>query len=85
MDHELEARALEIIRSTLSERAERYAGDSDLRSVRIDVLGLDSLEKLQLVLDLENELSAMANESEVAACATVGELVALMMRSRAAR
>jgi acyl carrier protein len=42
---------------------------------------LDSLEKLQLILDLETDLSVMANETEVAACRTVGELVALMVRS----
>ena len=77
-------RALEVVRDALSERFEQYPGDSDLALVRLTDLRLDSLEKLQLVLDLETALSTMANETEVAACVTVGELVALMLRSRAA-
>ena len=84
MGADRQAEALEVIRNGLAERVAQYHRDSDLASVRIDALELDSLEKLQLVLDLETALSVMANETEVAACRTVGDLVAVMLRSRAA-
>jgi len=82
MDRDREKGLLDIVRASLGEKAEPYGNDADLAGAAISALALDSLEKLQLILDLESALSVMANESEVAACRTVGELVALMLRSR---
>ncbi len=78
-----QARALGIVRAALNEKAARYPDDADLASARIAELKLDSLEKMQLVLDLETALSVMADETEVATCRTIGDLVTLMLRSRA--
>lgn len=83
MDRDREKRLLDIVRASLGEKAEPYGSDADLAGAAISALALDSLEKLQLILDLENALSVMANETEVAGCLTVGELVALMLRSPA--
>jgi len=76
-------RLLAIVRMSLSDKVNRFERDSDLAAAKIGELNLDSLEKLQLVMDLEAELSVMANETEVAACQTVGDLVALMLRTAA--
>jgi acyl carrier protein len=85
MDRDQEKQLLEIVRTSLGEKADAYGTDANLASAKIGDLMLDSLEKLQLILDLETALSVMANESEVAACRTVGELVALLARSPSAR
>lgn len=74
---------LAIVRTSLAHKVDRFAGDADLAAATIGELNLDSLDKLQLVFDLEAELSVMANETEIAACQTVGELVALMARTAA--
>jgi acyl carrier protein len=71
----------EVVRTSLGERTSAYSTDAQLAAVSIGDLDLDSLEKLQLILDLETHQSAMANETEVAACRTVGDLVALMARA----
>lgn len=76
-------RLLAIVRMSLSDKVGRFARDADLAAATIDELDLDSLEKLQMVMDLEGQLSVMANETEVAACRTVGDLVALMLRTAA--
>lgn len=76
-------RALAVVRAALDENAERLPSDSLLLDATIDELELNSLTKLELVLNLETEFDTMANESEIAACRTVGELVDLVSRSRA--
>lgn len=75
--------ALSVVRTALGEKAEQFSTDTLLRDARIDQLDLDSLTKLELVLNLETRFSTMANESEIAACRTVGELVDLVSRPRA--
>jgi acyl carrier protein len=74
---------LAVVRATLSHKADGFPSDQQLAAATIDELKLDSLDKLQLVFDLEAKLSVMANETEIAACRTVGELVALMSRTAA--
>ena len=74
---------LAVVRTSLSRKVDRFEQDSDLAAATIGELNLDSLDKLQLVFDLEAELSVMANETEIAACQTVGDLVALMARTAA--
>ena len=75
--------ALAVVRAALGETADQFPTDTLLRGARIDQLDLDSLTKLELVLNLETRFSTMANESEIAACRTIGELVDLVSRSRA--
>ncbi len=82
MPHDAVEHALAVVRTAIGEKAELFATDSQLRDARIDELDLDSLTKLELVLNLETGFSTMANESEIAACRTIGELVDLVARSR---
>lgn len=83
MDNESEKRLLGVVRTSLGDKAAAYETDAALASAAIGDLMLDSLEKLQLMLDLESALAVMANETEVAACRTIGDLVALMLRTPA--
>jgi acyl carrier protein len=45
---------------------------------RIDSLGLDSLDFLQLVVDLDQEFDIKIDIEKVALCETVGDLIALI-------
>jgi acyl carrier protein len=81
MDAERQTRLLEIVRNSLGEKVARFGDDTALTNATVSELALDSLEKLQLVLDLEMELSVMANETDVAACRTVGDLLAVVTRA----
>lgn len=43
-------------------------------------LGFDSLEEVELIIELENEFDIQIPDKEAAACNTVGEIVALVER-----
>lgn len=45
---------------------------------RIDSLGLDSLDFLQLIVDLDKEFDTKIDIEKAALCTTVGDLVALV-------
>jgi acyl carrier protein len=48
------------------------------REKKIDALGLDSMDFLQLMLDLEKEFKIQIGAEEMAACETVGDLIVLV-------
>jgi acyl carrier protein len=75
--------AIAIVRAAIGEKAEQFPTDSLLLAARIDGLDLDSLTKLELVLNLETRFATLANESEIVACRTIGELIDLVSRSSA--
>ena len=81
METDMQTTALAVVRKVLG-ALERYPDDASLMNARVDALDLDSLTKLELVQELEDAFSVLANETEVAACETIGELIALMSRSR---
>jgi len=83
MISEAQQRGLTVVRDILAEQVGAYANDCDLMNAQIERLGLDSLVKLDLVLQLEDAFSTMANETEVADCQTIGELVSVIARSSA--
>lgn len=83
MQDELQQRGLAVIRATLSDQVAALSDDAALAAVSIEQLGLDSLVKLDLVLQLETEFSTMANENEIAECETFGELILVIAKSRA--
>lgn len=46
----------------------------------LDALGLDSLDRVELVKGIEDQLEVNLDDDEFEACNTVGELVALVER-----
>ena len=56
----------------------RVAGGAVSRDTRLDELGLSSLERVELMMALENELDATVDEAAVGAAATVADLEALV-------
>ena len=56
----------------------RLAGGAVSRDTRLDELGLSSLERVELMMALENELDATVDEAAVGAAATVADLEALV-------
>lgn len=73
--------ALKIVRKTLQDNAAEYSDDSALMAADIDKLDIDSLGKLEMVMELEKEFGLMLNETEVATCKRVGDLISLVVRT----
>jgi acyl carrier protein len=48
------------------------------RDTKIDALGIDSLEFLSMVVDLEKEFGVPFTADEVVTCETVGDLIKLV-------
>jgi len=83
MANEAHQRGLAVVRTVLGDQVDAFGDDTALMAARIEQLGLDSLVKLDLVLQLEDAYSTMANETAVADCQTIGELIAVISRSSA--
>ena len=62
----------------------RVAGKTVSRNTRLDELGLSSLERVELLMVLENELDATVDERAVSEAATVADLEALVAAPAAA-
>lgn len=80
---ERQQQALGVVRKTLQENADAYADDTALLRAEIDALDIDSLGKLEMVMELEKEFGLMLNETEIAACRSVSDLVSLVVRTSA--
>lgn len=80
---ERQQQALGVVRKTLQENADAYADDVALLRAEIDALDIDSLGKLEMVMELEKEFGLMLNETEIAACRSVSDLVSLVVRTSA--
>jgi long-chain acyl-CoA synthetase len=63
---------------TVASLLERVAGGVVDGNTRLDELGLSSLERVELLMVLENELDAAVDDRAVAAAATVADLEALV-------
>jgi acyl carrier protein len=80
---ERQQQALGVVRKTLQDNADAYADDAALLRAEIDALDIDSLGKLEMVMELEKEFGLMLNETEIAACRSVDDLVSLVVRTSA--
>lgn len=58
---------------------ERETGRSVDASTKIDELGVDSLEFLNMLQEIENESGVRVNDSEIPANGKVGDIVALVL------
>ena len=63
---------------TVASILEQVAGGTLSQDTRLDELGLTSLERVELLMLLENELDATVDESAVSGAATVADLEALV-------
>lgn len=78
MSDETRSRALGIVRRTLQENAAEFSDDVALLAAVIDELDIDSLGKLEMVMELEKEFGLLLNEAEIAGCRSVGDLVSIV-------
>ena len=69
---------------TVASILERVAGGTLTQDTRLDELGLTSLERVELLMVLENELDATLDEGAVSGAATVADLEALVASPGAA-
>lgn len=83
MFDETQTRALHVVRRIIQENAAGYPDDADLMGAVIDNLDIDSLGKLEMVMELEKEFGFMLNETEIASCKSVGDLVSLVAHTSA--
>lgn len=78
---EKQSLALGVVRKTLQDSAAKYSDDAALMGADIEKLDIDSLGKLEMVMELEKEFGLMLNETEIASCRSVGDLVSLVVRT----
>lgn len=78
---EKQSLALGVVRKTLQDSAAEYSDDAALMGADIEKLDIDSLGKLEMVMELEKEFGLMLNETEIASCRSVGDLVSLVVRT----
>ena len=69
---------------TVASIVERVAGGTVGQDTRLDDLGLTSLDRVELLMVLENELDATVDEGAVSGAATVADLEALVASPAAA-
>lgn len=69
-------RVVECICRLLGMKAEDVKQDADLE----DGLGMDSMDKIELVMALEEEFEIMLDDEEIEKCKTVADVVALVDR-----
>lgn len=82
MNDQAYTRGLEVVRKLLAEKVEEYVDDADLLQAEINSLAIDSLGKLELIMELEDAYSVMMNETDIVNCRTIGEVISAMSQSR---
>ena len=70
----------ETVRDILVHQLAVMPKDVTLDASLIDDLGADSLDRIEIIMHLENELNIEIEDREIAADPTVGELVAYLNR-----
>lgn len=76
-------RVIALVRDALTPDAAVAAGLSNeqFEKLQLDELDLDSLGKMELVMQIEDTLGVLLDEEDMIACATVSDLVELVKRS----
>lgn len=75
-------RVIALVRDVLTPDAAIAANLSNeqFEKLRLDELDLDSLGKMELVMQIEDTLGVSLDEEDMIACVTVSDLVALVKR-----
>jgi len=83
MINEFEAAILEIFLSLQSGKNVSYPKSSDAATLMLDLneLGMDSLERMDLIMRIEEKFEVALPESEVLRCKNLSELSKLVRRS----
>lgn len=67
------------------ERVSQSATDNEATNIRLSNLGLDSLEKMDLAMQLEDSFGVLLDEEEFLACDTIPDLAKLIEKSASDR
>jgi len=78
MNDEIKARALGVIKAVLAESVPANTTDAGLLDLPLEDLAIDSLGKLELVMELEKTFDLLLDETRIAACRSLGDLVSLV-------
>ena len=83
MINEIEAAILEIFLSLQSGKNASYPKSSDAATLMLDLneLGMDSLERMDLIMRIEEKFDIALPESEVLKCKNLSELSKLVRRT----
>jgi acyl carrier protein len=76
--NEIKVRALGVIKAVLAEAVPTGMTDAALLDLPLEDLAIDSLSKLELVLELEKTFGLLLDETRIAACRSLGDLVSLV-------
>ena len=76
-------RTLAIFRKAVDEKSKggEPLSDDALMGLTIAALRFDSLEKMELVMEIEDAFNVSLDEGDVMACVTVSDLVTLVERN----
>lgn len=70
-----EKAVLEAVNGILVKNSKEMLSPADLAARSIDDLGFDSMDKLELVMELEDQLDVLFDNSALLKCRTLQELV----------
>lgn len=70
-----EKAVLEAVNGILVKNSKEKLSPADLAARSIDDLGFDSMDKLELVMELEDQLDVLFDNSALLKCRTLQELV----------
>jgi len=78
------ATAIPVVRRVLPHEEQEGLSDEQLLARKLDDLVMDSLTRMELILKLEDTFSVLVNETELAKCKTVKDVIETVYRSEAA-
>ncbi|MGH6794663.1 MAG: acyl carrier protein [Nitrososphaerales archaeon] len=76
MVDEIENRVQEVFRTKLGKGVDAYKDDFLIRP--FEAFGFDSLDKLEIIMEIEDSFQIMLNEESVSECKNVGNLIKLI-------
>jgi len=80
---DIEQQTTAILRRFVAEKADKSAlNDDELLNTRLADLGFDSLENMELVMQIEDAFGVSLEEEDILRCAKVADLAELVKRSR---
>jgi len=85
MRDEIKARALGVIKAALAEAVPIDKTDAALLDLPLEDLAIDSLSKLELVMELEKTFGLLLDETKIAACRNLGDLVSVVAEGASKR
>ena len=80
---DIEQQTTAILRRFVAEKTDKSAlNDEELLNLRLADLGFDSLENMELVMQIEDAFGVSLEEEDILRCSKVADLAELIKRSR---